>query len=98
MCLCALGRTIAKEKHMGFTGNLGGWAVGMKKMTGKVMYSRKRGVLLLEAQWPGRQSGKRRRGDLEEEWPEIGGEPALTALGRPRSERILCTNCYREWR
>ena len=53
---------------MGFTGNLGGWAVGMKKMTGKVMYSRKRGVLLLEAQWPGRQSGKRRR----ETWRKNG--------------------------
>lgn len=41
-------------------GMLGCWNE-MKRMTGKVMYSRKRGVFLLVAQWPGCQSGKRRR-------------------------------------
>ena len=33
------------------------------------------------------------KGDLEEKCPEMGGEPALRALGRPRSERGHCQQC-----
>ena len=37
MRACALGRITAKEKHVGFMGALGGCAVGVNKMAGKVV-------------------------------------------------------------
>lgn len=44
----------------------------------------------MEAQWPQRSRWAEEKGAFEEEWPEMGGGAAVTALGRTRSERVHC--------
>ena len=92
-CVCVLWGESQLNRNMGFTGNLGGWAVGMKEMMGKVMYNQKRGVFTAGSPVVRTSKWEEEKGDLEEKWPETGGEPALTALERHQSERVHCQQC-----
>lgn len=89
MCLCALGRTTAKEKHMGFSRQLGMLCCWneMKRMTREGHVQQEERSVTAAGPVARRRETWRRNG---QRWEE---NQHWRALGRPRSERGHCQQC-----